>query len=147
MYFCKAEDSWSNGYIPRAMAYRCWTCSSNILVRNNLNALDMARGFENLLQHFLGDSRIQPPNIQCSLVRLWRSSTYKASSTGRRHHLLAIHWRPEGCRYRIGVLGDAQGSDWGRRHMRSLAIIVVARGARRIWWSTGAGLGSLIGHF
>lgn len=105
MSFCKAGT-------PRAIAYRCWTGSRNILVRNNLDALDMARGFENLLQHFLRDSRIQSANVQGSLVGLWRCTAHKASSAIGRHHLLSVHRGAQGCRYRIGVLGNAQGWRW-----------------------------------
>jgi hypothetical protein len=56
------------------------------LVRDNLDALDVASGLENLAQNVLGDTGVQASDIQCPLVRLRRSTARGVtSSAGGRH--------------------------------------------------------------
>ena len=92
--------------------------STYILVRDNLNILNMTSGLEDLAQDILSDSLIQSTDIERSLVRLGRGSS--EAGTGRRHHGLV--GRGDGAGDRVVVLGDVQ-----RRQVR---LAILGSGAR-----------------
>ena len=60
-----------------------------VLVRDDLNTLNVSGGLEDLLEHFLGDSRVQTTNVESSLVGL-RSGTARTAGTARRVQTIAI---------------------------------------------------------
>lgn len=102
--------------------------STYILVRDNLDILNVTSRLEDLAQDILGDSLVQSTNIERSLIRFGRSSS--EAGTGRRHH--GPVGRGDGAGDRVVVLGDVQ-----RRQVR-LAIL---GGSARL-----SGSGSSVGH-
>ena len=108
---------------------------SNVLVRNDLDALDVAGGLEDLAQDVLGDARVQASHIQCAFVRLGGGAARDVArpSAGGRHDVCA-HGRADGRRDGIRVLRDDDGCERRRGHvLLRLAggAAVVARGAGR----------------
>lgn len=106
-----------------------------ILVRDNLNALDMTGGLEDLAQDLLGDARVQATNIQRTLVGLGSgTTTERAAAAGRDDAALiaaGAHRRGDGGRDGVSVLRDVKRRG---RHMSrvraSVLAVLVARGAR-----------------
>jgi hypothetical protein len=113
------------------VSYRWRTCS---LVGNDLDALDVASGLEDLTQHVLSDSGVQSTNIQRALVRLRGSATRNvARLAAGRGHGVGAHGRADGGRDRVVVLrDDDRGERRGRHVLLWLALVsVVARSASR----------------
>jgi hypothetical protein len=106
------------------------------LVRDDLDALNVASRLEDLTQHIFRDAWVQSSHVQRALVRLGGCTTghVARAAAGGRHggHGPAGQGRAHGGRDRVGVLGD----DWGERrgHLLLLwsALIhsIVPRGAR-----------------
>lgn len=106
---------------------------TNVLVRNNLNALDVTSGLEDLAQDVLGDSRVQATHIQSSFVRLGSRTTrdIPSAAAGGRHDVCA-HGRADGRRDGIRVLRDDDGRQRRGRHVLlglARSTPIVARGA------------------
>jgi hypothetical protein len=103
------------------------TDSTYILIRNDFDVLDMPRSFKDLPENILRDPRVQSPNIQRTLVRFWRGSADKPTSTSRRHNSATTrHGRGDSCRDRVGVLRNDHGSKRRWRHMRRVALVAIA---------------------
>lgn len=84
-----------------------------ILVGNDLNTRDVTSGTEDLAQDVFGDALIQASDIECTLVRLGRRSSYSAT-----------------CTHRASQSGTARG------HGRVWSVGV--DGCQ--WWSLGKGM-------
>lgn len=62
---------------------------THVLIRDDLNTLNVSSGLEDLLEHFFGDSRVKTTDVQSSLVGL-RSSTARTASATRRVQTIAV---------------------------------------------------------
>jgi hypothetical protein len=60
-----------------------------VLIRDDLNTLNVSSGLEDLLEDFLGDSRIQTTNVKSSLVGLG-SGTARTAGAARRVQAIAV---------------------------------------------------------
>lgn len=101
---------------------------THILVRDDLNTLNVAGGLEDLLQDLFGDSRVQAANVQRSLVGL-RSGTAGTTSAARGIETIVTHGRANRVRVEVGVLGDVErgvlaGSRAGRGSGGHLSRVV-----------------------
>lgn len=108
---------------------------TNVLVRNDLDTLDMAGGLKDLTQDILGDPGVQAAHVQGSLVGLGGSATgdVAGASAGGRHDVCA-HGRADGGGDGVRVLGnDDRRERWGRHVLLGLAgsAAIVAGGACR----------------
>ena len=106
------------------------------LVRDDLDALDVASRLENLTQHFFSYSRVQSSHVEGSLVRFGRGATGHVAwpATARRHGVqarVAGQGRSHGSWDGIRVLGDHDGGERRGRHvlLRLALVAVEARGA------------------
>jgi hypothetical protein len=120
-----------------------------ILVRDDLNTLDVTGRLENLTKHVLGDPRIQPTNIQGSFVRFRGGATRDVAwSTAGRRHDIGAHRRANGRRDRVRILRDDDGRKRWWRHVLLLALVasIVARGPRDGWRRHSSRSGSRISH-
>lgn len=120
-----------------------------ILVRDDLDVLNMACSLENLTQDFLSHSLVQSANVEGTLVGL-RGGATEATCAGGRHDasLVGGSGRSDSGRDRVGVLRDMKR--W-RGHRLAILGRFKARGAstsaslRRqlawVGWSTSIGHG------
>lgn len=110
-----------------------------VLVRNDLDVLNMAGRLENLAQDVFCDAGVQASNIQSTLVRLRSSAATERAAAGRRHNAALVaasaHRRGDRGRDRVRVLRDVQR---GRRHVGGVRGSVLAV---LVAWSTGVRLG------
>lgn len=111
------------------------------LVGDDLDALDMASGFEDLTQNVLGDPRVQTTNVQCPLVRFRRSTARGVASSAGGRHDTTRHGRADRSRDGIGVLWDDHRGERGRRHvlLSAALLAIVARGASGGRWRRQVG--------
>lgn len=120
------------------------------LVRDDLNALDVASGLEDLTENIFGHTRVESTNVQSPFVRL-RGGTARsvagASSAGRRHDSTR-HGRADSSRDGVRVLRDDDRSEGGRRHVLSVALLaIVARRTSGGRWRRQVGArGCRVGH-
>jgi hypothetical protein len=98
-----------------------------VLVRDDLDILNMTRGLKNLTQNFLGHSLVQSANVEGALVRL-RGGATEATCAGGRHDtsLVRRSGRGDSSRDRVGVLRDMER--W-RGHRLAILASFKARGA------------------
>ena len=123
-----------------------------ILIRDNLDVLNVTGSLEDLTENILCDTLVEAANVQSTLVR-FGGSTSESSSTCRRHQSTLIGRKGRGnrSRDRVGILRDMQRR---RREVGciGLAILVAveARGARiglgRWWQLAGVGGSAGISH-
>jgi len=89
-----------------------------VLVRDDLNTLNVSGGLEDLLEHFLGDSRVQTTNVESSLVGL-RSGTARTTGTARRVQAVAIVVHSISHSVGLhGALRDVERGGTGQEHRR-----------------------------
>lgn len=79
-----------------------------VLVRDDLDVLDVTSGLEDLAQDILRDAGIKAADIQGALVGLGGGATRERAPTGRGHDLVAAHGRGDGSRNRVGVGRNVQ---------------------------------------
>lgn len=110
--------------------------STDGLVGNNLDALDVASGLKNLTQHFFSYSGVQSSHVEGSLVRFGRGATRHIArpTTAGRHGVqarVARQGRSHGSRDGIRVLRDHDGGERRGRHVLLLLALMAieARGA------------------
>lgn len=65
------------------------TIETHVLIRDDLNTLNVSGGLEDLLEHFLCDSGVKTTNVESSLVWL-RSGTARTAGAARRVQTIAI---------------------------------------------------------
>jgi len=117
-------------------ARRAYRWSARRLVRDDLDALDVAGGLENLAQHVLGDSGVQSTDVQGSLVGLGGSAArHVAGLAAGWGHWVAGHRGADGGGDGVGVLRDDDRGQRGGRHVLLLLLLalvaIVAGGAAR----------------
>ena len=102
-----------------------------ILVRNNLDILDMAGGLEDLAQNILRHPRVKSTDVKRPLVRLRRRSTREGTAASGRHDTLVRGCN--GSRNGVRVRRDMKRR---RRHVGRISLAVLARikaGGADIW--------------
>lgn len=121
------------------------TCGRTyVLVWDDLHALHVSSGLEDLLQDVLGHARVKTSNVKGSFVGFGRSSADLTTSTGRGEDVAKLF------RDRIVVLRDVERRDRRGRHVATRAILIGA-GARSLACGgvgrqrRNAGIGS-VGH-
>lgn len=84
------------------------TIGTYVLIRDDLNTLNVSGGLEDLLEHFLCDSGVQTTNVESSLVWL-RGGTARATGATRRVQAIAVvvHGISHGVGL-DGALGDVE---------------------------------------
>ena len=85
-----------------------------VLVRDDLDILNVTSSFEDLTQNILSDARVQTTNIQGSLVGLRGGAANEGTGTAGGCHIIAGHGRGDSGRNWIGVGRDVQRR---RRHV------------------------------
>lgn len=107
-----------------------------ILVRNDLDTLNMAGGLEDLAQDVLGDPGVQATHIQGTLVRLRSSATTEGGTAAGGHDaalVAAATHRGSDCgRDRVGVLRNMQGRGRHVRRVRASVLAVLVAGRARV---------------
>ena len=92
---------------------------THVLIRDDLNALNMASGLKDLAQHILRDAGVQSSHVQRPLVRFRGCTASIGGSAGGRHDAALVsastHGRGDGRRDGVVVLRDMERR---RRHMR-----------------------------
>jgi hypothetical protein len=105
-----------------------------VLIRDDLNTLNVSSGLEDLFEDFLGDSGVQTANVESSLVGL-RSGTARTTGTARRVQTIAIV--VHGISHGVGLLGALRDVERG----------VLARSTASRGGSGHLHLVLVVGHF
>lgn len=124
------------GYLMDLTHKKGDTDSTNILVGNDFDVLDMSSSFEDLAQDILSHARIKSTNIERTLIWLWGRTTNEPALAIWRHDdpILTRHRRGYSCWNGIRVLRDDDRWERRRRHVRvAHAILAVL-----VAWSTGS---------
>ena len=99
-----------------------------ILIRNNLDTLNMTGRFKDLFQNVLSDPGIQSSDVESAFVRLGRGATDEATAGGRRGDTRDRHGRGDSRGDRVRVLRDdhlREGRGW---HVAAGSRVVLAWG-------------------
>jgi hypothetical protein len=121
-----------------------------ILVRDDLDVLNVTRSLKDLTEDILGDTGIKSANIESPLIRLGRGTAGKWAGATRRHQAAfvtsASHRRSDSGRDGICILRDMQRR--GRQMARSTLVltILVARSANIGLWRRRQGRSRDVGH-
>ena len=83
---------------------------THVLIRDDLNTLNVSSGLEDLLEHLLGDSGVKTTDVESSLVWL-RSSTARAAGAARRVQTVAVV--VHGISHGVGLDGALRDVEWG----------------------------------
>ena len=94
-----------------------------VLIRNDLDADDMASSLKDLFQDILGDARVKTTNVQGPLVWFRGSPAYETTGAGGRHHISG-HRRGNGGRDGVGVLGNHHGRAGRRWHVGRIGLTI-----------------------
>lgn len=106
--------------------HRCAQSSlAYILVRDDLDILDVSRSLKDLAQDILSHALVQAADVESSLVGLRSRAPSKGGGAGGRHEptlVAAPQRRRDRGRDGVCILRDVEGR---RRHMGGLAILVI----------------------
>lgn len=104
------------------------SCRTYVLIRDDLNTLNVSSSLENLLEDLLGDSGVQTTNVEGSLVWL-RGGAARTAGAARRVEAIVAHGGTNSVGVHVGVLGNVErgvltGSTAGRGGSRHLGRVV-----------------------